>query len=76
MNNKELLQQGNHARSVSWEILKALAIQMMTAAMTGFSHEVVWRWALSLRTSVAYLSIQAHLITLRMTTNLKELKSE
>ena len=67
-NNKELFTKGQQcinnyvARNVSWEIQKALAIQMMTAAMTeldkgiveaskfaaavtGFSHQVVRRWA-------------------------------
>ena len=67
-NNKELFEKGQQcmnnfvARNVSWELQKAMAIQMMTAAMmefdkgivdaakfaaavTGFSHEVIRRWA-------------------------------
>ena len=66
-NNKELFAKGQQcinnfiARNIFWEIQKAMAIQMMTAAMTelgkgivgaskfsaavtGFSHEVVRRW--------------------------------
>ena len=67
-NNRQLFDKGQErinrfvSKNVSWEIQKAMPIQMMTAAMselgkgiveaakfaapvTGFSHEVVHRWA-------------------------------